>query len=183
WGCIPTKALLAGAAFYHQLKHEAGDWGMTAENVSHNWEKVSGRSRGVAGNRNKGIDGLFKKNKIKHIEGHAKILRGSTDGKPAQVQVTDKDGNVSQTLEAKYVLVATGAKPRALPFAPFDGEKIITSKEAMSLPEQPKKLIIIGAGPIGMEFAYFYNAFGTEVEVLEMQPAVLPNEDDEVSKV
>lgn len=181
WGCIPTKALLAGAAFYHRLQHEASDWGIEADNVRHNWEKVIGRSRGVADQLNKGIHGLFKKHKITHVEGHAHVP------KKGVVEVYDKEdverkGKTKQTLEAKRILIATGAVPRSLPNVEFDGEKVIASKEAMTLPEQPKKLLIVGAGAIGMEFAYFYNAFGTEVTVVEMVDRVLPMEDAESSK-
>ena len=183
WGCIPTKALLAGAEFYHRLTHDADAWGVEADNIRHNWEKVIGRSRGVAGNLNKGIHGLFKKNKITHFEGsHAKI------SKPGEVEVYElKDGDPSKpgkktdTLKAKYILIATGAQPRPLPGADFDGDKIITSKEAMTLGEQPKSLAIVGAGAIGMEFAYFYHAFGTKVTVIEMMDRLLPIEDNDVS--
>jgi dihydrolipoamide dehydrogenase len=180
WGCIPTKALLAGASFYHRLKHDAEDWGISAQKVSHNWEKVIGRSRGVAGNLNKGVAGLFKKNKITHFEAHAFIPEAGT------VQLFKPDdpqhqGEPTDTLQAGKILIATGAQPRELPFAPFDGEKVIRSAEAMTLKTQPEKLAIIGAGAIGMEFAYFYNAFGTEVTVIEMLDRVLPIEDHEVS--
>ncbi len=184
WGCIPTKALLAGAEFYRRLQHEAAQWGILADNIRHDWSKVIARSRGVAGNLNKGVQGLFRKNKITHIQGQARILSA---GPNCKVEVRDRDGKVTQTLTAKNLLIATGAGPRPLPgggdAAAFDGEKIISYKEAMVLPEQPKRLAIIGAGAIGMEFAYFYNAFGTEVTVIEMLDRLLPNEDEDVSKV
>ena len=181
WGCIPTKALLAGAEFYSKLNHDAEKWGITAENVSHNWEKVIGRSRGVADQLNKGVGFLFKKNKITHFEGHAYIPA------PGKVQVFDKDdtehqGEATATLKGKNILIATGAVPRALPGAPFDGDKVIAAKEAMTLADQPKKLLIVGSGAIGMEFAYFYNAFGTECTVIEMQDRVMPIEDADSSK-
>jgi len=181
YGCIPTKALLAGAEFYSHLKHEAGDWGIQADNVRHNWEKVIQRSRGVAGQLNKGVHFLFKKNKITHFEGHAFIPAAGT------VQIFDVDdaehkGKPTQTLSAGHIMIATGAVPRAMPGAPFDGDKIIAAKEAMTLTEQPKKLLIVGSGAIGMEFAYFYNAFGTEVTVVEMLDRLMPIEDGEVSK-
>jgi dihydrolipoamide dehydrogenase len=175
WGCIPTKALLAQAEFYHRLMHEAADWGISVDTVKVDWSKVIGRSRNVAGNLNKGVIALFKKNKIQHIVGHAQITA------PGQVAVHDKPGHVAQTLSAKNILIATGAQPRELPGVPFDREKIITSREAMTLTEQPKKLVIIGSGPIGMEFAYFYRAYGTEVTVIEMLDQVLPNEDADSS--
>ena len=188
WGCIPTKALLAGAEFYHRLKHEAADWGIIAENVGHDWSKVIGRSRGVAGNLNKGIHALFKKHKIPHFDGHAKITQAPKpkSGSKGKIEVYDKSpsdgGKKSATLEAKYIIIATGAGPRELPFAKFDGDKIIGSKQAMTLEAQPQSMVIIGAGAIGMEFAYFYNAFGTEVTVVEMLDRLLPIEDGEVSK-
>ncbi len=181
YGCIPTKALLAGAEFYHHLKHDAQQWGIQADNIRHNWEKVIGRSRGVADQLNKGVHFLFKKNKIAHFQGHAFIPAAGS------VQVFDKDdsarkGKPAQTLSCKHILIATGAVPRELPGAPFDGDRIIAAKEAMTLTEQPKKLLIVGSGAIGMEFAYFYNAFGTEVTVIEMLDRLMPIEDGEVSK-
>ena len=176
WGCIPTKALLAGAEFYHKLKYEAAAWGIEADNVRHDWSRVIARSRGVAGNLNKGVAFLFKKNKITHIQGRAKI------SEPGRVAVTNPDGQPGPTLQAKNIMIATGATPRSLPGTDFDGDRIISSKEAMTLEQQPKKLLIIGAGAIGMEFAYFYNAFGTEVIVIEMMNRLLPIEDEEVSK-
>jgi len=198
WGCIPTKALLAGAEFYHKLTHDAEGWGILAKDVSYDWEKVIGRSRKVAGNLNKGVHALFKKNKIEHFEGHAFIPEAGTvqvyDNKdvetdpkrpaidqdmPAEVRFNAKP---KQTLSAKHIIIATGAAPRALPGAPFDGQTIISSKEAMVLPEKPESLLIVGSGAIGMEFAYFYNAFGTKVTVVEMLDRVLPVEDHEVSK-
>jgi len=181
WGCIPTKALLAGAELYSKLKHDADKWGITAENVGHNWEKVIQRSRGVADQLNKGVAFLFKKNKITHFEGHAYIPA------PGKVQVFGSDdvehkGEVKHTLKGKNILIATGAVPRALPGAPFDGDKVIAAKEAMTMKDQPKKLLIVGSGAIGMEFAYFYNAFGTECTVIEMVDRVMPIEDADISK-
>ena len=181
WGCIPTKALLAGAELYSRLRHDADAWGITAENVGHNWEKVIGRSRGVAGNLSKGIGFLFKKNKIAHFDGHA-FIPG-----PGKVQVFDKQdtqhkGDIKQQLTADKILIATGAVPRALPGTPFDGDKVIAAKEAMALQDQPQKLLIVGSGAIGMEFAYFYNAFGTACTVVEMQDRVMPIEDADSSK-
>ncbi len=176
WGCIPTKALLAGAEFYHKLKHEAAGWGIEADNVRHDWGKVIARSRGVADNLNKGVGFLFKKHGVTHVQGQARIAS------PGVVQVTDASGQPGTALHAKHVLISTGAVPRSLPGADFDGQTIISSKEAMSLPTQPKRLVIVGAGAIGMEFAYFYNAFGTQVTVIEMMDRLLPIEDEEVSK-
>lgn len=176
WGCIPTKALLAQAEFYHHLTHDAADWGIIAEKISYDWEKVIGRSRKVAANLNKGVVALLKKNKIQHVQGHATIVA------PGRVEISDKaGGKVSQTLTGRSIMICTGAQPRQLPGVEFDGKFIITSRDAMILPEQPKKLVVIGSGPIGMEFAYFYRAFGTEVTVVEMLPQVMPNEDFECS--
>lgn len=194
WGCIPTKALIAGAELYHQIKHEANDFGITVGDVKHDWSKVIGRSRTVSGSLNKGVGFLFKKNKIAHFNGHAYIPKTGTVEvyDPAHVATTpgegDNPGGVSfsgkpqQTLTGKNILIATGAVPRPLPGTPFDGEKVIAAKDAMTLPEQPKKLLVVGSGAIGMEFAYFYNAFGTQVTVIEMQDRVLPIEDQDVSK-
>ena len=187
WGCIPTKALLAGAELYEKLKHEAPSWGIYADNIRHDWSTVIGRSRNVAGTLNKGIHALFKKNKITHVIGEARIVnapQGSGDALvPGHVEVTDTTGAAgAQTLGARRILIATGSVPRALPGIEFDGDRIISSKEAMSLPEQPKRLAIVGAGAIGMEFAYFYSAYGTEVTVIELMDRVLPGEDADVSK-
>ena len=187
WGCIPTKALLGAAEFYRKLKYEAGDWGIEVGSVSHDWSRVIERSRKVAGNLNRGIGGLFKKNKIDHYEGTARIVSPPNPtaigvGKPGRVRVTDGDGQGVAEIEARHILIATGASPLALPGAPFDGDRVISSKEAMTLPQQPESLVIIGAGAIGMEFAYFYNAFGTKVTVVEMVDRLLPSEDRDVSK-
>lgn len=173
WGCIPTKALLAAAELYHRLKHDAVEFGIQADNIRHDWKQVIARSRKVTDNR--GISFLFKKNKVTHIQGHARITA------PGKIDVLDANGKTTQQVTAKNIVIATGAVPRELPFAKFDGTHIIAAKDAMNLPEQPKELIIIGAGAIGMEFAYFYNAFGTKVTVIEMLDRVVPNEDEEVS--
>ena len=194
WGCIPTKALIAGAELYHQIKHEANDFGITVGDVKHDWSKVIGRSRNVSSNLNKGVGFLFKKNKISHFDGHAFIPKAGTVEVYDPKNVTSKPGtgddpgDVSfsakpqQTLTGKNILIATGAVPRPLPGTPFDGDKVIAAKDAMTLPQQPKKLLVVGSGAIGMEFAYFYNAFGTEVTVIEMLDRVLPIEDQDVSK-
>ncbi|MEX0774520.1 MAG: dihydrolipoyl dehydrogenase [Phycisphaeraceae bacterium] len=189
WGCIPTKALLANAELYHRIKHEAAAWGIEADNVRHNWEKVIGRSRGVADMGAKGVAALFKKNKVTHIQGHARIVSGAEKGGVCKVEIHDRPDHVAQTIEAKNVIIATGAGPRTLPGAgpgagdgaAFDGDKIISYKEAMALKEQPRELLIVGAGAIGMEFAYFYNCFGTKVMIVEMLDRLLPIEDREAS--
>lgn len=186
WGCIPTKALLAQAEFYHRLNHEAAEWGILADNIRFDWEKIINRSRTVASNLNKGVVALFKKNKITHIVGHAQItapgvveiheIAGENEG-----DKTVKPGKVIKTLQGKNIMIATGAQPRTLPGVEFDGKHIITSREAMSLKDRPEKLVVIGSGPIGMEFAYFYRAFGTEVTIIEMLDQVMPNEDADCS--
>ncbi|MEM7683166.1 MAG: dihydrolipoyl dehydrogenase [Planctomycetota bacterium] len=180
WGCIPTKALLANAELYQKLHHQADAWGISFDNLGHNWGKIIERSRGVAGQLNKGVGGLFKKNKIASHLGHAFIPR------PGVVQVFAKDdvqhqGEPAVELHAKSILIATGAEARALPGTPFDGKRVLNARDAMVLPEQPAKLLIVGSGAIGMEFAYFYNAFGTQCTVVEMQDRLMPIEDAEVS--
>ncbi|MEM6552056.1 MAG: dihydrolipoyl dehydrogenase [Planctomycetota bacterium] len=181
WGCIPTKALLANAELFHKLSHDADTFGLTLDNLTVDWPKVISRSRKVSGNLNKGVGGLFKKNKITHIDGHAFIPQ------PGTVQVYNADdperkGEVKETLSAKNILIATGATARELPFAPFDGDKVLSARDAMVVPTQPKEILIIGSGAIGMEFAYFFNAYGTKVTVVEMQDRVLPVEDVAVSE-
>lgn len=174
WGCIPTKALLKNAELFHTLKHHADDFGLKIDGLEYDWDKVIKRSRNVSDKLAGGIEFLFKKNKVDYIRGVGGL---AANGK---VEVTDPDGN-SELLTTENVLVATGCVSRELPFLPFDGEKVIGSREAMVLPKQPKSITIIGAGAIGIEFAYFFNAYGTEVTVVEMMDRVLPIEDNEVS--
>lgn len=173
WGCIPTKALLKNAELYQTLTKKAGDFGLEFDNLSYDWSKVVGRSRKVSGRLAGGIEFLFKKNKVDYVRGHGNLLG---EGK---VEVVAEDDS-KQVLEGKNVLVSTGCKSRELPSLPFNGQSVIGSKEAMTLENQPKEMIIIGAGAIGVEFAYIYNAFGTKVTIIEMMPRVLPVEDDEV---
>lgn len=175
WGCIPTKALLKNAHLYHQLKHDAAKFGISFDNLSYDWSKVVGRSRKVSGTLAGGIEYLFKKNKVDYVKGF-----GSIAG-PGQVEVTKADGS-KETLATANIIIATGAKSRELPGLPFSGSSVISSKEAMILEKQPKSMVIIGAGAIGMEFGYVYNAFGTEVTIVEMMPNLLPVEDDEVGQ-
>ncbi len=195
WGCIPTKALLANAELYEKVAHEADTWGLEFGKVNVKWDKVIGRSRDTAGKLSKGIAFLFRKNKIDHFEAHAKIVSGRTGSSPCAVELYDcevqeelthapaKPANKArETITATNVLVATGSVARELPFAKFDGDKIMGAREAMNTKTQPKKLVVIGAGAIGMEFAYFYNSYGTEVTVVEMLPRILPVEDDDVCK-
>lgn len=176
WGCIPTKALLKNAELYHTLTHRAEEFGLKLGSVEYDWSKVIGRSRGVSDKLNKGIEFLFKKNKVDYLKGTASI---PAEGK---VEVTAADGS-KETHEAANILIATGAKTRDMPGFPFNGTTVIGSKEAMTMEKQPKSIIVIGAGAIGIEFAYFFNAYGTKVTVVEMLPDVLPVEDTEVSKL
>ncbi len=194
WGCIPTKALLHAAGIYTEAFRHGKDLGFEVDpkNVKVDWSKVIGRSRTVAGTLNGGIGFLFKKNKIEHIAGHARIVSGRGPGSPCKVTVSKADENYYKgtgaaskddvVLTADNILVATGAAPRDLPFAPVDGTTIISSYQAMNLPAQPASMVIVGSGAIGMEFAYFYNAFGTKVTVVEMLDRILPNEDEDISK-
>jgi len=175
WGCIPTKALLKNAELYHTLVHHADDFGLSFDKLSFDWDKVVRRSRNVSDKLAGGIEFLFKKNKVDYIRGTGGL---AANGK---VEVIREEGADPELLTTENVLIATGCVSRGLPFLPFDGEKVIGSREAMVLPKQPKSITIIGAGAIGIEFAYFFNAYGTEVHVVEMQDTVLPIEDNEVS--
>ena len=174
WGCIPTKALLKNAHLYHQMTHQAEQFGMKFDNLSYDWSKVVGRSRSVADRLAGGVEFLFKKNNVDYIKGF-----GSLEG-PGKVGV-ENDGK-KEVHEAKNIIIATGCKPRELPPLPFDGKAVLSSKDAMTLKEQPKSMLIIGAGAIGVEFAYVYKAFGTDVTLVEMQSTILPVEDQEVGK-
>ncbi|WP_378174520.1 dihydrolipoyl dehydrogenase [Aquimarina sp. SS2-1] len=174
WGCIPTKALLKSAQVFDYLKH-ASDYGLTIEKFDKDFNAVVKRSRGVAEGMSKGVQFLMKKNKIDVIEGFGKLKANN------KVTVTDKDGNASD-YEAKNIIVATGARSRELPSLPQDGKKVIGYREAMTLESQPKKMIVVGSGAIGVEFAHFYNAMGTEVTIVEFLPNLVPLEDEEVSK-
>jgi len=175
WGCIPTKALLKNAELYHTLTHRAEEFGLKIGSIEYDWSKVVGRSRKVSDKLNKGIEFLFKKNKVDYLRGTASIPAAG------QVTVTAADGS-EETHEAAKILIATGAKTRDMPGFPFNGKTVIGSKEAMTLETQPKSIIVIGAGAIGIEFAYFFNAYGTKVTVVEMQSDILPVEDTEVSQ-
>ncbi|PCE65029.1 dihydrolipoyl dehydrogenase [Sediminicola luteus] len=174
WGCIPTKALLKSAQVFEYLKH-ASDYGLTVDNVDKDFDAVVKRSRGVAESMSKGIEFLMKKNKITVINGYGKVKPGK------KVAVTDADGKESE-YSASHIIIATGARSRELPSLPQDGKKVIGYREAMTLPKQPKKLVVVGSGAIGIEFAYFYNAMGSEVTVVEYMPNIVPVEDEDVSK-
>lgn len=196
WGCIPSKALLSNAELMEKLAHRELYGLKIKGEIAFEWDKVIGRSRDVAGKLNKGIEFLFKKNKIDHIVGSAKIVSAAQGGKPAAVEVYDCDveeertdapatpkGKARETITAKHVVVATGSVARDLPFAKFGSDpKIWGAREAMYNQEKPERLIVVGSGAIGMEFGYFYNSFGSEVTVVEMMDRILPVEDTEVSK-
>jgi dihydrolipoamide dehydrogenase len=174
WGCIPTKALIKSAQVFDYLKH-AEDYGLKVDNYDKDFDAVVNRSRNVADTMSKGVQFLMKKNKIKVIFGYGTLKKGK------QVAVTAEDGTES-IHEADHIIIATGARSRELPSLPQDGKKVIGYREAMTLPKQPKKMVVVGSGAIGVEFAYFYNAMGTEVTVVEYLPKIVPVEDDDISK-
>ena len=174
WGCIPTKALLKSANVFEYISH-AKHYGISVGEPKADMKGMVKRSRDVADSNSKGIGFLMKKNKIDVIMGTGKVLPGK------KLEVTDDKGK-KQTLEAKNILIATGARSRVLPNLPQDGKKIIGYREAMVLPEQPKSMVVVGSGAIGSEFAYFYAAIGTKVTLIEFMPNIVPVEDEEVSK-
>jgi dihydrolipoamide dehydrogenase len=174
WGCIPTKSLLRNAELYHVLKKRAADFGFKFDNLSYDWKKIISRSRNVADKLAGGVEFLFKKNKIDYLRGEASIAG------PGKISYKTKDGN-TEIVDAENILVATGTVSRELPGLPTNGKTVLNSHDAMIVDPQPKRLLVIGAGAIGIEFASFFNAFGTEVTVVEMLPNVLPVEDSEVS--
>ena len=174
WGCIPTKALLKSAQVYDYLKHSS-NYGIQSSGVQHDFGAVVKRSRGVADKMSKGVQFLMKKNKIDVIMGYAKIKA------KGQVEVTSTDRTKS-VVEGKYIVIATGGRARQLPNLPIDGTKVIGYREAMVLPSQPKSMIVVGSGAIGVEFAYFYNSMGTKVTIVEFMPKIVPVEDDDISK-
>lgn len=174
WGCIPTKALLKSAQVFEYIKHSK-EYGIEVSDAKVDFGAMIGRSRGVANGMNNGIKFLFRKNKIEVLDGNGKLLPGK------RVQVTDKAGK-STVYTAKNVILATGGRSKPLPNVPIDGEKVIGYRKAMTLPSQPKSIVVIGAGAIGIEFAYFYNAIGTKVTVVEYLDGLLPREDKDISK-
>jgi dihydrolipoamide dehydrogenase len=174
WGCIPTKALLKSAQVYDYLKH-VDDYGLKAEAIDKDFGAVIKRSRNVADGMSKGVQFLMKKNKIDVVDGFGKLKTGK------KLDVTDAEGKVTE-YSADHIIIATGARSRELPNLPQDGKKVIGYREAMSLPSQPKKMIVVGSGAIGVEFAHFYNAMGTDVTIVEFLPNMVPLEDIDVSK-
>ena len=173
WGCIPTKALLKSAEVYNYLK-KSEDYGLSAENVSSDFGKVINRSRSVADTMSKGVNFLMKKNKINVIKGHATINSDKT--------ITIQDKKDSYIISGSHVIIATGARSREINSLVQNGKNIIGYREAMTLEKQPKDLIIVGSGAIGVEFAYFYNSLGTNVTLVEYLPKIAPLEDDDISK-
>ena len=175
WGCIPTKALLKSANVYDYLQH-AADYGINVKESSPDFNAMIKRSRDVADGMSNGIQFLMKKNKIDVLKGNGVLKAGKA------VEVTDENGNTTTYAAAKGVIIATGSRSRELPNLPQDGTKIIGYRQAMTLPAQPKKLVVVGSGAIGVEFAYFYNAIGTEVTIVEYMPNIVPVEDEDISK-
>lgn len=174
WGCIPTKALLKSAQVFEYINH-ADDYGIKVKDAKADFSGMVKRSREVAGGMSKGIQFLFKKNKIDHIAGHGTLKKGK------KVEVKAEDGKVT-TYNADHIILATGGRSRELPSMPIDGKKIIGYREAMVLDKQPKKMVVVGSGAIGVEFAYFYKSIGTEVTIVEFMDRIVPVEDEEVSK-
>ncbi len=175
WGCIPTKALLKSAQVFEYIQH-AGDYGINVKGAEADFDGMINRSRDVANGMSKGINFLFRKNKITAIEGEGRLLRGK------KVEVTDKEGKKT-TYDAAHIIVATGGRARQLPNIPIDEKKIIGYRQAMTLKKQPKKMVVVGAGAIGVEFAYFYSSIGTEVTIVEYMPqGLVPREDADISK-
>lgn len=174
WGCIPTKALLKSAQVFDYLKH-ASDYGLTVTAFDKNFSAVVGRSRSVADGMSKGVQFLMKKNKIDVIDGYGKVKPGK------KVEVKAADGSVTE-LSADHIIIATGARSRELPNLPQDGKKVIGYRQAMTLEQQPKSMIVVGSGAIGVEFAHFYNAMGTDVTIVEYMPNIVPVEDEDISK-
>ena len=174
WGCIPTKALLKSAQVFDYLKH-ASDYGLTIKEFDKDFSAVVKRSRDIADGMSKGVQFLMKKNKIDIIDGFGKMKPGK------KVVVTSPDGKETE-YSADNIIIATGARSRELPNLPQDGIKVIGYRQAMTLPSQPKKIIVVGSGAIGVEFAHFYNAMGTEVTIVEFMPNIVPVEDEDISK-
>ncbi len=174
WGCIPTKALLKSAAVFQYIQH-AQDFGIVATGATADFPAIIKRSRNTADQMSKGIQFLFKKNKIETIAGTGVVKPGKS------VEVTDAEGKVT-TYTAEHVIIATGARSKELPSLKQDGKKIIGYREAMSITEQPKSMVVVGSGAIGAEFAYFYHSIGTKVTLIEVLPNIVPLEDEEVSK-
>ncbi len=176
WGCIPTKSLLKNAEMYDQIKNHGDDFGIKYKDLSFDFSRIIKRSREISDRITKNVEMLIKKNKIDRIRGYGKFANDR------QIDIFDTDGKQFDSITANRIIIATGARPRTVPSIPVDRKTIITSTEAMSLDEFPKEFVVIGAGAIGIEFAYFYNALGSKVTVIEMLDNILPIEDKEVSQ-
>ena len=176
WGCIPTKSLLKNAEIYDQVKNHGEDFGIKITGLEFDFNRIIKRSRDISERISKNVEMLIKKNKIDRIRGFGKLTSRNT------IQISDENGKVSETIKAEKIIIATGARSRSIPAIPVDKKNIITSTEAMILEKQPKHLIVIGAGAIGVEFSYFYSTLGTKVTIIEMLKNILPIEDEEVSK-
>ena len=176
WGCIPTKSLLRNAEIVNLIKRSE-EFGIKISGMELDFNRIVQRSRDTANQLSKGVNFLFRKNKVEHIRGFGRFNADKS------IQVLDKNGNITQTLQSKRTIIATGARPKTVPGIEIDGKKVISYFEAMVLKEIPKSMIIIGAGAIGVEFAYFYNALGAEVSIVEMMPRILPIEDEEITKI
>ncbi|HZK81401.1 MAG TPA: dihydrolipoyl dehydrogenase [Humisphaera sp.] len=185
-GCIPTKALLHGAEQLTFMREQAGEWGFHIPKLTVDWHAVTSRPRRITEQFNKSIAGLFKSGKVESINGSATILaagmRSESNPYPCKVQVTAPD-QTRTVISAARVLIATGASPRPLPNIPFDGRFVINAYQALLIPQQPRRIIIVGAGAIGVEFASFFRAFGAEVTLVEMKDRILPAEDSDVSRI
>lgn len=176
WGCIPTKSLLKNAEIYDTVKNHSEDFGISFKGLEFDFNKIIKRSRDISDRITKNVEMLVKKNKADRIHGYGKLVSKN------KIEVFDKDRKKTETITADKIIISTGARPRTVPSIPVDNKMIITSTEAMNLPEQPKELIVVGAGAIGIEFAYFYSVLGTKVTVIEMLDRILPIEDREVSE-
>ena len=176
WGCIPTKSLLKNAEIFDLMKNHSNDFGISVQGLNFDFNKIIKRSRDISDRITKNVELLIKKNKIDRIRGYGKLISQN------QIDIFDSDGKKIESISSDKIIIATGSKPKSFPSIPVDRKNIITSTEAMNLPTQPKDLIIIGAGAIGIEFAYFYNVFGTKVTIIEMMENILPIEDKEVSE-
>jgi dihydrolipoamide dehydrogenase len=177
WGCIPTKSLLKNAEFYDNIKNHSSDFGIKVQGLEFDFTRIIKRSRDIADRMAKNVELLIKKNKVDRIKGFGKLVT------PDEIIVSDTEGINIKTISAKNIIIATGARPKSIASIPVDRKMIITSSEAMTLTELPEELIVIGAGAIGVEFAYFYSVLGTKVTIIEMLDTILPVEDKEVSAV
>jgi dihydrolipoyl dehydrogenase len=175
WGCIPTKALLKSAEVYDMMKNKSKDYGITVEGLDFDFSKIIKRSRNVSKKVTKGVEFLMKKNQIDRIKGFGKFVSKN------EIKIYDSENKEINSINADNIIIATGARPKFIPTIPVDYKKIITSAEAMNLDKLPNEMIIIGAGAIGVEFAYFYSVLGTKVTLIEMMDSIIPIEDKEVS--